>query len=79
MGTQAKTPVGSRWMLARETKGRVFIVVERMAFGKVHMVQEGRPALSTDATVKQLTDEAQWVRQPGTAELPGCYRTVAAH
>lgn len=66
-------------MLARETKARVFIVVERYAFGKVHLVQEGHPAYSTDATVKQLTDAAQWVRQPGTAELPGGYRTVAAH
>jgi hypothetical protein len=67
MGTEAKTPVASRWMHKNETKGRVFFVLERKAFGRIELMQEGRAYFGT-ATQKELL--ANWTRLPGQAEMP---------
>lgn len=39
---EAKAPVGSRWKAKLETKGRVFVVIERKPFGVVEIKQEDR-------------------------------------
>lgn len=53
MSTQAKAPIGSRWMLKDETKGRAFVVTERKPFGKIELKQEDR-AYFGSSTQKEL-------------------------
>ena len=67
MAREAKAPVASRWQLKREAKGRVFYVLERMPFGKVLLMQEGR-AVSADSSVKDLL--INFNRLEGKAQLP---------
>lgn len=45
MGREALAPVGSRWIRKDETKGRVFFVLTRKAFGQLEIMQEGRAIL----------------------------------
>lgn len=72
MTREAKAPVASRWQLKRETKGRVFYVLERMPFGKVLLQQEGK-AVSADSSVKDLL--ANFNRLEGKAQLPAGWIT----
>lgn len=64
MGTQAKAPVGSRWTFKTDTKARVFVVIERKAFGALDIKQEDR-AYFGNSTVSDLLANA--VRQPDNA------------
>lgn len=66
MGTSAKAPVGSRWMSKRETKGRVFVVTERKAFGVIDIKQEDRAYFGM-TTVKELL--TSWNRLPDAEVL----------
>lgn len=67
MVREAKAPVASRWQLKRETRGRLFYVLQRMPFGKVMLMQEGQAA-SSDTTVKELL--INFGRLDGQAQLP---------
>lgn len=71
MGTEAKAPVASRWIHKKEPKGRVFFVLERLPFGKLELMQEGR-AVFAGTSVKELLSD--WTRLEGKAELPHSYR-----
>lgn len=42
MARKAQVEVGSRWQFNGETKGRVFFVYEKLAFGRLLIKQEGR-------------------------------------
>ena len=67
MGREALAPVGSRWIRKDETKGRVFFVLTRKAFGQLEIMQEGR-AIFCSTTQRSLLEN--WSRLPGKAELP---------
>ncbi len=67
MAREAQAPVASRWMLKNESKGRVFFVLERKAFGKIGLMQEGR-AVFPDSSLKDLL--ANFTRLEGKAQLP---------
>lgn len=42
MGTKSQAPVGSRWQFKTESRGRVFVVTDRLPGGVVCIKQEGR-------------------------------------
>ena len=67
VGTQTKTPIGSRWMLKSDTHERVFFVLGRKPFGKIELKQEDR-AYFASSTQKDLL--ADFNRLPGKTELP---------
>lgn len=71
MGNKASAPIGSRWRLKAETKGRVFYVLEKKPFGRIELAQEGHPVFS-QTTMQELLS-ATWERLPGEAQLPPGY------
>lgn len=75
MAREAQAPVGSRWRNSNDKKGRTFFVLERKGFGKLELMQEGR-AYFASITQKDLLD--QFIRLPGTAELPSGFGSVVA-
>lgn len=53
MGTEAKAPVGSRWKLKNDPKNRVWVITERLPFGRLYFQQEDK-AVTGDTTLKHL-------------------------
>lgn len=53
MGFEAKAPIGSRWRAKLETGSRVFVVLERKAFGVLEIKQENRACFGK-TTLKEL-------------------------